>query len=250
MKKRFKQVSALILSLSLICPLLAACGQQTDEYPFSPLSLEKRFGDSMDEVIEDLGIDLSADDADTQSNNDAAITAYEVTVNDEGGENEEINVTVKDVAVDESGTAAAVILRFYRDVFYSAFYSSENVGYIYDQTIAMYELCNDKYGEEMNDENLKDEPNIARRNFKAKPTKEEFLNPPLDDVIGYNASWWAKNRRISKIFDGEPLRFDITASSWGTDLIMNEDGSRRGGNPRATLGMGFNELYFPLDSEQ
>ena len=38
--------------------LLTACAP-AEEYPFSPTALEKRFGDTMDEVVEDLGIDLS-----------------------------------------------------------------------------------------------------------------------------------------------------------------------------------------------
>lgn len=96
----------------------------------------------------------------------------------------------------------------------------------------MYELCNDKYGEEMTNENTT-ERNILRTNYKAKPSKEEFVNC-TEDVCAYDSAWRAKNNKVSKnIWNGEEIRFDITANS------ITDNGEKW-----ASLGMGFDSLYF------
>ena len=53
-----KHVYILLFVIITTCHLLSACAP-AEEYPFSPLAIEKRFGDSMEEVVGDLGIDLS-----------------------------------------------------------------------------------------------------------------------------------------------------------------------------------------------
>lgn len=206
-----KHVYILLFVIITTCHLLSACAP-AEEYPFSPLAIEKRFGDSMEEVVGDLGIDL---------------TTAEVQEISE----EQTDITVRNVSVGENSMATAIILRFYNNIFYSIFCSSEDIGYIYDQTIAMYELCNDKYGEEMTDENIT-ERNILRR-IDSKPSKEEFVNC-TKDTCAYVAAWRAKNDKVSKdAWNGEEIRFDITANS----ITYN-------GEKWATLGMSFEPLYF------
>ena len=95
----------------------------------------------------------------------------------------------------------------------------------------MYELCNDKYGEEMTDENIT-ERNILRR-IDSKPSKEEFVNC-TKDTCAYVAAWRAENKRVSEaLCDGEAVRFNIKANS------ITDNGEKW-----ATLGMSFKPLYF------
>ncbi len=206
-----KHVYILLFVIITTCHLLSACAP-AEEYPFSPLAIEKRFGDSMEEVVGDLGIDL---------------TTAEVQEISE----EQTDITVEDILLGENQTASGLILSFRNNIFYGVYYVSADAGYIYDQTIAMYALCNEQYGEELTDEYLT-EP-ILGVNYNAKPSKEEFVNC-TKDTCAYVAAWRAKNDKVSKdAWNGEEIRFDITANS------ITDNGEKW-----ATLGMSFEPLYF------
>lgn len=56
-----KHVHIMLFVIIATCFILSAC-TPAEEYQFSPTALEKRFGDNIDEIVEDLGIDLSAID--------------------------------------------------------------------------------------------------------------------------------------------------------------------------------------------
>ncbi len=205
-----KHVYILLFVIITTCHLLSACAP-AEEYPFSPLAIEKRFGDSMEEVVGDLGIDL---------------TTAEVQEISE----EQTDITVEDIPLGENQTASGLILSFRNNIFYGVYYVSADAGYIYDQTIAMYALCNEQYGEELTDEYLT-EP-ILGVNYNAKPSEEEFVGS--DERSAYVAAWRAKNDKVSKdAWNGEEIRFDITANS------ITDNGEKW-----ATLGMSFEPLYF------
>lgn len=209
MKKTPIQILFIAVFLSN-CLLLSACAP-AEEYPFSPTALEKRFGDTMDEIVEDLGIDLSTAEVEEQSE-------------------EQTDITVEDIPLGENQTASGLILSFRNNIFYGVYYVSADAGYIYDQTIAMYALCNEQYGEELTDEYLT-EP-ILGVNYNAKPSEEEFVGS--DERSAYVAAWRAKNDKVSKdAWNGEEIRFDITANS------ITDNGEKW-----ATLGMSFEPLYF------
>ena len=167
---------------SILCLLLTACAP-AEEYPFSPTALEKRFGDTMDEVVEDLGIDLS--------------TAEVQEISEE-----QTDITVENVTMGEGQTAAALILSFINDTFYYMYYvSTDDIGYIYDQAAAFYDRYTEQYGEE---------------STYPKPTerisREEFIQCG-EDIKAFSAEWKAENKEISEAMGEDDLRLGITANS-------------------------------------
>lgn len=174
---------------SILCLLLSACAP-ADEYPFSPLAIEKRFGDSMDEIVEDLGIDLSTAEVVEQSE-------------------DETDVTLRDVPIAE-GQTATVMLAFNKDLLYIAIYSSYDVEFIYDQAMALYDNFTEKYGEDIT------EPIWPA--VKSNISRERFLD--CASQPGFIARWKVQNKNISKsIYDSEDTKLAMRAES-----AVNTDG--------------------------
>ena len=176
-----KRYVLLIIS-AVLCLILSACAP-ADEYPFSPIAIEKRFGDSMDEVVEDLGIDLAT----------AEVVEYS---------EEQTDITVENVTMGEGQTAAALILSFINDTFYYMYYvSTGDIGYIYDQAAAFYDRYTEQYGEEST------YPIPAER-----ISREEFIQCG-EDIKAFSAEWKVKNKEISEAMGEDDLRLGITANS-------------------------------------
>ena len=174
---------------SILCLLLSACAP-AEEYPFSPTSLEKRFGDTMEEVVEDLGIDLSTAEVVEQSE-------------------DETDVTLRDVPIAE-GQTATVMLAFNKDLLYIAIYSSYDVEFIYDQAMALYDNFTEKYGEDIT------EPTWP--GGKSNISRERFLD--CASQPGFIARWKVQNKNISKsIYDSEDTKLAMRAES-----AVNTDG--------------------------
>ena len=179
----------LLIPVIALCLLLSACAP-ADEYPFSPMALEKRFGDSMDEIVEDLGIDL---------------TTAEVVEQSE----DETDVTLRDVPIAE-GQTATVMLAFNKELLYIARYISYDIEFTYDYAIAMYDNYTDKYGEDIT------EPTWP--GGKSNISRERFLD--CASQPGFIARWKVQNRNISKsIYDGEDTKLGMGAGS-----AVNTDG--------------------------
>ena len=179
----------LLIPVIALCLLLSACAP-AEEYPFSPLAIEKRFGDSMEEVVEDLGIDLET---------------VEVTEHKEGA----TDITLRDVPISE-GQPATVMLSFNKDILDFVFYSSCDVEFIYDQAMALYDNFTEKYGEDIT------EPTWP--GGKSNISRERFLD--CASQPGFIARWKVQNKNISKsIYDGEDTKLAMRAES-----AVNTDG--------------------------
>ena len=183
-----KRYVLLIIS-AVLCLILSSC-TPADEYPFSPIAIEKRFGDSMEEVIEDLSIDLSAAEVVEQSE-------------------DETDITMRNVPIAE-GQTAIVMLSFYKDILYIARYVSYDIEFTYDYAIAMYDNYTEEYGEDITYSGWPD----VRSNI----SKEKFLD--CAGQPGFVGRWKVQNRNISKlIFDGEDTKYAMRAES-----AVNTDG--------------------------
>ncbi len=174
---------------SILCLLLSACAP-AEEYPFSPTALEKRFGDSMDEIVEDLGIDLET---------------AEVAEHKEGA----TDITLRDVPISE-GQPVTVMLSFNKDILDFVLYSSYDVEFIYDQAMALYDIYTEKYGEDIT------EPIWPA--VKSNISRERFLD--CASQPGFIARWKVQNKNISKsIYDSEDTKLAMRAES-----AVNTDG--------------------------
>ena len=182
MKKTLVQILFIAVFLSN-CLFLSAC-TPADEYPFSPIALEKRFGDSMEDVVEDLSIDLSSAEVVEQSE-------------------EQTDITMRNVPIAE-GQTAIVRLSFNKDILDFVLYSSYEVEFIYDQAMALYDNFAEKYGEDIT------EPYWPA--VKSNISRERFLD--CASQPGFIARWKVQNKSISKsIYDGEDTKLAMRAES-------------------------------------
>ncbi len=167
---------------SILCLLLTACAP-AEEYPFSPTALEKRFGDTMDEVVEDLGIDLS--------------TAEVQEISEE-----QIDILLPDVTIAENKNVIGLTMSFYNDIFCYISYVSDDAGFMYDYATALCEDYEKKYGEDVTDPNWP----YLRKNVN----REAFLNGNAE----FREQWKIENKEVSEaVYNGEEIKLQLFLDS-------------------------------------
>ncbi len=181
MKKTPIQILFIVVFLSN-CLILSACAP-AEEYPFSPTSLEKRFGDTMEEVVEDLGIDL---------------TTAEVQEISE----EQIDILLPDVTIAENKNVIGLTMSFYNDIFCYISYVSDDAGFMYDYATALCEDYEKKYGEDVTDPNWP----YLRKNVN----REAFLNGNAE----FREQWKIGNKEVSEaVYNGEEIKLQLFLDS-------------------------------------
>ncbi|HIT85764.1 MAG TPA: hypothetical protein IAA60_07670 [Candidatus Ornithomonoglobus intestinigallinarum] len=187
MKKTLVQIlfGAVLLSCSII---FSGCAGH-DEYPFSPASLEKRFGDSMEEVVNELDIDLEAVEVKDVSDN-------------------QVDILIQDADMAENQKAIGLTMSFYNETLVYLRYVSDDPGFIYDCAAELGNTYDEKYGEDLTDP--------TRSNSRTKAGRDDFVGGDAEFV----GQWRADNEKISEtVFDGEEtkllLRFDSIRQSDG-----------------------------------
>ena len=170
------------------CIIFSGCAGH-DEYPFSPLAIEKRFGDSMEEVVEDLGIDLEAVEVKDVSDN-------------------QVDILIQDADMAENQKAIGLTMSFYNETLVYLRYVSDDPGFIYDCAAELGNTYDEKYGEDLTDP--------TRSNSRTKADRDDFVGGDAEFV----GQWKADNEKISEtVFDGEEtkllLRFDSIKQSDG-----------------------------------
>lgn len=181
MKKTPIQILFIVVFLSN-CLILSACAP-AEEYPFSPTSLEKRFGDTMEEVVEDLGIDLS--------------TAEVQEISEE-----QIDILLPDVTIAENKNVIGLTMSFYNDIFCYISYVSDDAGFMYDYATALCEDYEKKYGEDVTDPNWP----YLRKNVN----REAFLNGNAE----FREQWKIGNKEVSEaVYNGEEIKLQLFLDS-------------------------------------